>query len=101
MLAKWLRRKPRVLLLDEPTQGVDVHAKATIHAPAREIAAQGAVVVIASSDDIELCDTCDRVLVMRDGAIVAEVAGDRLTPAELGRLQLEAGIVLNQEGMFA
>jgi len=101
VLAKWLRRKPRVLLLDEPTQGVDVHAKATIHAPAREIAAQGAVVVIASSDDTELCDTCDRVLVMRDGAIVAEVAGDRLTPAELGRLQLEAGIVLNQEGMFA
>jgi ribose transport system ATP-binding protein len=90
-----------VLVLDEPTQGVDVHAKATIHALAREIAAQGAVVVIASSDDTELCDTCDRVLVMRDGAKVAEVAGDRLTPAELGRLQLEAGIVLNQEGMLA
>jgi ribose transport system ATP-binding protein len=89
VLAKWLRRKPRVLLLDEPTQGVDVHAKATIHALAREVAADGAVVVIASSDDAELCDTCDRVLVMRSGEVVAEVEGDRLTPEELGRLQLE------------
>jgi ribose transport system ATP-binding protein len=78
-----------VLLLDEPTQGVDVHAKATIHALAREVASDGATVVIASSDDNELCDTCDRVLVMRNGEIVAEVTGDRLTPEELGRLQLE------------
>jgi ribose transport system ATP-binding protein len=78
-----------VLLLDEPTQGVDVHAKATIHALAREVAEAGAAVVVASSDDIELCDTCDRVLVMRNGEIVAEVSGDRLTPEELGRLQLE------------
>jgi ribose transport system ATP-binding protein len=89
VLAKWLRRRPRVLLLDEPTQGVDVHAKATIHALAREVAADGAVVVIASSDDAELCDTCDRVLVMRSGEVVAEVQGDRLTPEELARLQLE------------
>jgi ribose transport system ATP-binding protein len=88
VLAKWLRRKPRVLLLDEPTQGVDVHAKATIHGLARDAAAGGAVVVIASSDDTELCDTCDRVLVMRDGQVVAEVDGARLTPEELGRLQL-------------
>ena len=93
VLAKWLRRKPRVLLLDEPTQGVDVHAKATIHALAREVAADGAVVVIASSDDAELCDTCDRVLVMRSGEVVAEVEGDRLTPEELARLQLEVARV--------
>ena len=101
VLAKWLRRKPRVLLLDEPTQGVDVHAKATIHALAREIAAQGAVVIIASSDDTELCDTCDRVLVLREGAIVAEVQGDRLTHENLARLQLGAVTVLDQEGMLA
>ena len=88
VLAKWLRRRPAVLLLDEPSQGVDVGAKAVIHALAREVAADGACVVIASSDDSELCDTCDRVLVMRDGHIVAEVTGSRLTTAELGRLQL-------------
>jgi ribose transport system ATP-binding protein len=88
VLAKWLRRRPRVLLLDEPSQGVDVGAKAVIHALAREVAHEGATVLIASSDDAELCDTCDRVLVMRDGHFVGEVAGDRLTAEELGRLQL-------------
>ena len=88
VLAKWLRRRPRVLLLDEPSQGVDVGAKAVIHALAREVAQDGASVVIASSDDAELCDTCDRVLVMRDGRFVGEIAGDRLTVEELGRLQL-------------
>ena len=90
VLAKWLRRKPRVFLLDEPTQGVDVGAKATINALAREIASSGCAVVIASPDDAELCDTCDHVLVMRDGRIVADVKGDRLTPEEIARLQLES-----------
>ncbi len=90
VMAKWLRRKLKVLLLDEPTQGVDVGAKATIHALAREVAAAGAAVVIASSDDIELCDTCDRVLVFRDGRIVAEVDGERMHPEEITRLQLAA-----------
>ncbi len=88
VLAKWLRRRPAVLLLDEPSQGVDVGAKAVIHSLARQAAQDGACVVIASSDDAELCDTCDRVLVMRDGRIVAEVEGARLTTEELGRLQL-------------
>jgi ribose transport system ATP-binding protein len=88
VLAKWLRRRPTVLLLDEPSQGVDVGAKAVIHALARQVAADGASVIIASSDDSELCDTCDRVLVMRDGRIVAEVDGARLTTEELSRLQL-------------
>ena len=89
VLAKWLRRGPEVLLLDEPSQGVDVGAKAIIHALARDVAAGGSCVVIASSDDAELCDTCDRVLVMRDGRIVAEVTAGRLTPEEIGRLQLQ------------
>jgi ribose transport system ATP-binding protein len=88
VLAKWLRRRPTVLLLDEPSQGVDVGAKAVIHALAREVANDGASVLIASSDDAELCDTCDRVLVMRDGQFVGEVSGSQLTTEELGRLQL-------------
>jgi ribose transport system ATP-binding protein len=89
VLAKWLRRKPAVLLLDEPSQGVDVGAKAIIHTLARDVAAGGSCVVIASSDDSELCDTCDRVLVMRDGRIAATVEADRLTAEEIGRLQLD------------
>jgi ribose transport system ATP-binding protein len=88
VLAKWLRLAPAVLLLDEPTQGIDVQAKATIHALAREVAAKGAAVVIASSDDAELCDTCDRVLVIRDGRFVGEVGGERSTPEKIARMQL-------------
>jgi ribose transport system ATP-binding protein len=92
VLAKWLRRKPRVLLLDEPTQGVDVHAKATIHALARDVAVQGWGVVIASSDDAELCDTCDRIIVFRDGRIAGEVEAERMTPEEIARIQLASPV---------
>jgi ribose transport system ATP-binding protein len=90
VLAKWLRMAPSVLLLDEPTQGVDVGAKSTIHDLARAAADEGMTVVIASSDDIELCERCDRILVMRDGVIVADVDGPSTTPEELARLQLGA-----------
>ena len=72
VLAKWLRRGPCVLLLDEPTQGVDVHAKATIHGLARDAAAAGAVVVIASSDETEVARYCDCALAMM-GQVVVEV----------------------------
>jgi ribose transport system ATP-binding protein len=87
VLAKWLRMSPAVLMLDEPTQGVDVHAKATIHGLAREAATAGAAVVIASSDDAELCDTCDRILVLSDGQIVAELTGPDINRTEVGRRQ--------------
>jgi ribose transport system ATP-binding protein len=93
VLAKWLRMKPRVILLDEPTQGVDVQAKATIHALARKAAAEGAAVVIASSDDPELCDTCDRVLVMRDGRFVGELTRAALNPERINTIQLGGAAV--------
>lgn len=88
VLAKWLRIGPRVILLDEPTQGVDVGAKAAIHALAREAANDGATVVIASSDDRELCDVCDRVLVLREGRIGTEVNRAGLSPQQIARMQL-------------
>jgi ribose transport system ATP-binding protein len=90
VLAKWLRRNPRVLLLDEPTQGVDVQAKATIHALARDVADRGSAVVIASSDDAELCGTCDRIIVLRDGRIAGEATGPAMTLEQIARLQLAA-----------
>jgi ribose transport system ATP-binding protein len=91
VLAKWLRMRPRVLLLDEPTQGVDVHAKAIIHQLAREAASRGAAVVIASSDDAELCGCCDRVLVVRDGRIAGELRGNEINSQELARVQQTSG----------
>jgi len=76
LLAKWLRLEPDVLLLDEPTQGVDVASKAEIHQQLAATARRGAAVVIASSDVDELAAVCTRVVVLRDGAVVTELIGD-------------------------
>jgi ABC-type sugar transport system ATPase subunit len=73
LLARWLRASTRVLLLDEPTRGVDVVAKAEIHQFLREAASRGMGLLVASSDLPELLSLCDRIYVMRNGAIVGEV----------------------------
>jgi ABC-type sugar transport system ATPase subunit len=70
ILAKWLAREVGVLLLDEPTQGIDVAAKAQIHALVRDFARRGGGVVVSSSDNAELVRLCDAVLALRQGAIV-------------------------------
>jgi ribose transport system ATP-binding protein len=88
VIAKWLRMRPRVLLLDELTQGVDVGAKAMIHALIRQAAEAGTAVVLASSDDEEICDLCDRAYVLREGRIAAELSQREMTIDEVGRLQL-------------
>ncbi len=73
LLARWLRPGTRVLLLDEPTRGVDVVAKAEIHQLVREAAGKGLGLLVASSDLPELLSLCDRIYVMRGGAIAGEV----------------------------
>ena len=78
-LAKWMEADPRVLLLDEPTRGVDVGAKAEIYGRIGEWAATGRAVVVASSDLLELAGLCHRVVVMRQGRSVAELAGTDMT----------------------
>jgi ribose transport system ATP-binding protein len=83
VLARWLRTEPRVLLLDEPTQGVDVGAKAAIYRFVADTAASGTAVLVASSDPEELVHLCDRVIVLRAGAIVAELSGPALTEERL------------------
>ncbi|MFM7870380.1 MAG: hypothetical protein ACKPBG_01690, partial [Actinomycetota bacterium] len=77
------RTEPKVLLLDEPTQGVDVGAKASIYAQITEAASRGLGVVIASSDAEELVHLCHRVLIMRSGAVAAELVGPSLTEERL------------------
>jgi ABC-type sugar transport system ATPase subunit len=71
ILAKWLARRVAVLLLDEPTQGIDVAAKAQIHALIRDVVARGGGALIHSSDLGELARLCDRVLAVRQGRIAA------------------------------
>jgi rhamnose transport system ATP-binding protein len=70
-VARWLAAKPRVLILDEPTQGVDVGAKAEIHKLIRNLAAQGLAVLMISSELDEILGMCDRIAIMRRGRIAA------------------------------
>jgi len=83
VLARWLRDDPAVLLLDEPTQGVDIGAKTTIYDAVAQAAAAGTAVLVSSSDAKELLRLCDRVLVLRDGRVAAELHGDDLTEHRL------------------
>ena len=82
-LAKWLLRDPSVLLLDEPTRGVDVAAKAEIHAHLKSIAANGVGMLVSSSENEELIELCDRIVVMSRGRMVASLSQDEATEAKL------------------
>jgi ribose transport system ATP-binding protein len=85
MFAKWLRREPAVFLLDEPTQGVDVGAKAVLHAQLVQAAAAGAAIVISSSDVDELAAICQRVIVCRDGRPAADLLGGEVSARAISR----------------
>jgi ABC-type sugar transport system ATPase subunit len=79
VLARWLSGNPRVIVLDEPTRGVDVGAKAEIYALIETFAEAGAAVLIASSDITELLGMCDRILVFHEGRIVDDIDRARAT----------------------
>jgi ribose transport system ATP-binding protein len=83
IMARWLRREPTLLLLDEPTQGVDVGARADIYSVIRNAVANGAAAVIVASDFEELAHVVDRAIVLREGRVVAEVAPADLTAHRL------------------
>lgn len=83
VFARELARDPRVLVLDEPTRGVDIGARADIYALIRDRAAAGAAVLVASSDLQELATLCDRVIVLLEGSMVGEVQGDHINDEEI------------------
>jgi len=91
ILGRWLRREPRVLLLDEPAHGVDVGARVEIYATIRRAADAGAAVVVASSDFDELAGLCDRVVVLASGSVVAEATGADLESEQLQHLAYSTG----------
>ena len=83
VFAKWLAAEPDVVLLDDPTRGVDVGAKADMHEIIRELATAGRVVLISSTDPDELVELCDRVAVFYRGRLCTELAGAELTQPAL------------------
>lgn len=79
VLAKWLAYEPKVLIVDEPTNGIDVGAKSEIHQLLRDLAASGIGIIMVSSELPEVLAVCDRILVMRRGRIAAEFAREEAT----------------------
>jgi len=86
VLARWLLTKPRLLLLDEPTQGVDVAGRTQIHELLRQQVDGGMAVVLTSSDFEEMAALCDRVVVLVRGRWAAELAGPEVTAERMGQL---------------
>jgi ABC-type sugar transport system ATPase subunit len=79
VLSKWLAAEPRILLLDEPTHGVDVGTKADVHRAISHLAAEGLTILMISSELPEILGMSDRVLVMREGRLVAELPREAAT----------------------
>ena len=91
LIGRLLENAPRVLLLDEPTRGVDVATKAEIYRTLRRLAEEGVAILVISSELIEVVGLCDRVHVMRDGALVAELIGDAITEDGIMAVAAAAG----------
>jgi ribose transport system ATP-binding protein len=79
VLAKWLAQTPRVLILDEPTRGIDIGAKTEIYGLMDRLAGQGAAVLMISSDLEEILGMSDRVLVMHEGRLAGELTRDQMS----------------------
>jgi ribose transport system ATP-binding protein len=95
VIGKWLMRDPRILMLDDPTKGIDVGAKAEFYKLLARLCEEGKSVLLYSSDDEELIGLSDRVLVMHDGKIRTELVGESLTKANL----IAASLGASQEEM--
>ncbi|PPJ35713.1 ABC transporter [Nocardia nova] len=94
VLARWMELGPQLMLLDEPSQGVDVGARRSIHERIMAGAREGVSVLVVSSDPQELAELCDRVVGLHNGQVVGEVSGVNLTPARCA--ELAHGIVGSQ-----
>jgi ribose transport system ATP-binding protein len=92
LLARWLETKPTTLLLDEPTQGVDVGARREIFSRIVSAAQAGVTVLYATTEAQDLAELCHRVLVYRDGRIAGELRGDDVTETNISRLCWATGI---------
>jgi D-xylose transport system ATP-binding protein len=85
VLGKWLMTRPMVLFLDEPTRGIDVGAKAEIHALTAQLADEGVAIVLVSSELPEILGMSDRVLVLHEGRITGEFVNENLTQEDILR----------------
>ena len=93
LLARWLCMQPKLLILDEPTRGIDIGAKAEIQALVNELAAAGLGVIMVSSELEELVEGSSRVIVLRDGHNVTELTGDQISQQAIIRAMAEGSAI--------
>ena len=91
IMAKWLETRPRLLLLDEPTRGIDVQTKMQIYQLLRDLSARGAAVILVTSDMLELIGLSDRIAIIYEGRIVGELASSEATEERV--MALSSGLV--------
>jgi ribose transport system ATP-binding protein len=93
VIAKWLAVEPRIILLNDPTRGIDVGTKQEIYTLLRKLADNGAAIILYSTDYDELVGMCDRVLVFYDGAVRRELSGAEITERALigSALNIDSG----------
>ena len=93
VIAKWLMTEPHIILLNDPTRGIDVGTKQELYRLMRELADQGAAILFYSTDYDELIGCCNRVAIMYDGRILRELEGDDLNETNIiaSALNIEAG----------
>jgi ribose transport system ATP-binding protein len=96
VIGKWLLRKPKLLLLDDPTKGVDVGTKSEFYYLLKQLSETGTTILFYSSDDQEILDLCPRILVMQDGNINADLTGEMVTEANLVSSSMGAKTMSNQ-----
>jgi ribose transport system ATP-binding protein len=89
-LAKWINRQCRVMIIDEPTRGVDIGAKVEIYQLINDLSRQGVAIIIISSETSELTGICDRILVMRKGRIMGELVKKDFSEEEILRISIGA-----------
>jgi ABC-type sugar transport system ATPase subunit len=90
ILSRWLATDPKVLILDEPTQGIDIGAKAEVHQLINELAGAGMAILLISSEMLEVLGMSDRIVVMREGRVAGELTGAEATEERV--LSLAAGV---------
>ena len=96
VLSKWLATTPRVIIFDEPTQGIDVQTKAEVHAMIADLARQGVAIILISSELPELVSMCHRVMVLREGRITAEFERSQVSQEKI--MYAATGISAGQHG---
>jgi ABC-type sugar transport system ATPase subunit len=97
IIARWLFSKARLLIMDEPTQGIDIGAKLEIYKVINELTANGIGVILISSDFAELLAMSDRVAIVRDGHILQIVESNKLTEYQLIAIASGAGVTTEEE----